>query len=1579
MPPRQRHQWTEAEKDALIMMWTEYNLTANEIWRIFVLVFSPFSPPERNVTDYYRSRNTASGTRGKWAAHHDQPVDQITTQQQQTRAAVRGHIVAAAAQGNIALNLRDPNNATLQGLHNTAAATPPTSIAYDYNAPLPTPANPPPKRGTEGGGDKQPKQPKTAGKADVSGGTAPTQPPATGGTLGLLPSNDLTSGLLGSDDNVPEIGTPENWDAENEADLVAYNTLSMVHWSNLDMNKDSNGDYYNSAPRYRTEHQSLFKGSSPMWARGGPVINVFVQADDQRPSGTWNVMVCETANCQTCNPQASAQDAAKIQKRYGGFPFVHATECIPNDLPGARTFAPGWNNDSHGWTSALKGLIEFSEGSLESFFVAAVCVQSTCTVCTPPPLAAKPFLYMVHHSDLKSNLDDDTNQVIDGTPRHKIAERCLSGRDNLDPMSRAEGRAVNVRLYETVGTPSVYSHVKLCDYDFCRLCGVAENKPWTTRLLPYAGSILAHSGQCSRTASRIIYNPRWKMDVLRPPPTSLVQNMVTFFHKGTLTMLQTRVCDPQSICPECRADPPREDVLPIVHRRFLSSPNTLQRSGDPSQDEPWTCQQDSDLHDETDEEWHRGGPALRIWVPGGDTVPEYDADSLIPPTADELALRGRGKIRNVMVCQFGSCQSCGGSGTGYKPYRMPFCHNRALQVYPFGDGIPTFMPPAQYPRDNAVVCEVTEAPIHFEETRTLADTSPPVITAVCRPGTCSVCPSSDPVIPLKGTTGSSGDGAGGVDPLGLSGFIFYGIGGDDMSLDDPQPESAPSTGPGDGNGLSGGSPSGGGDSDGLGGSTTTGGPASTPSDGTLMMVHWNDLAPNEGWQPRNEPAWTTHQDNMFDSQGEDYAMYARGGPTLNCLITDDSGSRSEWHLMACDRIQCTKCLGDQAMPGFALLGGRPFVHIGDLEMLRFFNPADGSDTWRRTNIADMDLTTTRRVTFIVADSQLITTAVVCSSTGLACSVCRPRRSDGNSGGTQITSTSATRKLKMVHYDHVFDRWPAGIPVAPGVSRYRVDRNTLFDDTSTDPEERTLWRHGGPVLNIFVPGNDTQPDTNYHLMLCDVRECSQCPSHVDGTVSSYGGQAFVHSSQCVTTTSGLTFAPSALTRRNRAHIFGGPTTSQLVNYFEGSRSIAQMSTVCTRDNCLFCSPDDFNAMAMVHRAAMVPVIPTTFGNTFQVRYQCQPSDLLYRTAAEWHRGGPVMKVLVRDVVGSQVWDVMTCQYQACSACLQASLPTRSYTNHRAPFVHGKACQQVDGAPARVFVPLPGLRKDEGIDCRVEAEMISYSQGGPAANNLRPVPSSVCVQDSCPVCSVPDPEDGLATTVTNRPTIPTEPTVPAPRRRPNTRSTARGNGGDPPAPPPARPEPSRSTRAKGSARDTSKAPQATLPPTAPSSNRLRMCHRAHVQIDPNGNASWLQKLRDDHRGDVEDSYFVVTDPSRPNSDVYRCGGPVHRVNFPDGTTLDVMICVRTQCRLCNKKGNAAILANTHTNGEPFLHRREITNTVFGPTFTPRNPHAYRAPQARWGMQSRNVHFPRGASTGNIMTQCHVCTAGNCNVCA
>lgn len=164
----------------------------------------------------------------------------------------------------------------------------------------------------------------------------------------------------------------------------------------------------------------------------------------------------------------------------------------------------------------------------------------------------------------------------------------------------------------------------------------------------------------------------------------------------------------------------------------------------------------------------------------------------------------------------------------------------------------------------------------------------------------------------------------------------------------------------------------------------------------------------------------------------------------------------------------------------------------------------------------------------------------------------------------------------------------------------------------------------------------------------------------------------------------------------------------------------------------------------------------------------------------------------------------------------------------------------------------------------------------------------------------------------------------------------------------------------------ATQPVPPPPAPNGGALRMCHWIHLEFNTDGTVSWSKQRRNLR---CVDTYFVPEELP-----VYAFGGPIHRVDFPNGDGIrDVMACTKAICKYCNRR---PIDLATPSNGMPWAHRSTLTGA--NPAYHP-------------GAQLNYVTLPDGAQLqANVVevdgfddgvrrtTTCWTCVDGTCEEC-
>lgn len=628
------------------------------------------------------------------------------------------------------------------------------------------------------------------------------------------------------------------------------------------------------------------------------------------------------------------------------------------------------------------------------------------------------------------------------------------------------------------------------------------------------------------------------------------------------------------------------------------------------------------------------------------------------------------------------------------------------------------------------------------------------------------------------------------------------------------------------------------------------------------------------------------------------------------------------------------------------------------------------------------------------------------------------------------------RLKMVHLsDLVSNTTPSG-EVIPRVPLYKAAFEALFDHNSGD----IMFQRGGPVISIFIPRSGQRGDADYHVMLCDVRCCTLCMASTTATLTSgitqvdtsdrYKGLPLIHRNDV---------DKSGTNEDNHQYMFNPPWAlsfrdtmimplgARIGNghFFEGGKSIKQQAQLCRRMNCPKCGQGNEKVLQMVHRQSLRPISADDRAGR-NTSFACTGDDLRSTGHPEWYQGGPVIKVYITTDEGDM--DVMVCQYQACVECTDRNAvpEPRPHTTCRLPFVHRSECTDLGAERGLTFSPSRHDQLDKGTNCEIERLIVQYDIGDEPGENG--VMSAVCIADTCSVCN-PSEED-IANRVAEElipqaaEAVQTQPTTSGPQQQDastgataNPTSAEAQNGGQsatetagqsqsqPEAANPGNvgePEPEPEPTDGGlppaptGGQDTSQAnppiPQTNtiVPPTGPvippvppagpvippvgpvPAGAFRMCHMKHLAISAAG-VTW--RKGDKEGGPVVNTYFVAN-----NWPSLAWGGPVYRVDFPNGTTQDVMACRRHRCKSCRKR--PATLTGVATNARPFVHRQDLTldPATQTRTFTPVASGAYDCPADNLPLTIVSVTFSRAGAGGGsaIATPCETCTAGSCPKC-
>lgn len=407
------------------------------------------------------------------------------------------------------------------------------------------------------------------------------------------------------------------------------------------------------------------------------------------------------------------------------------------------------------------------------------------------------------------------------------------------------------------------------------------------------------------------------------------------------------------------------------------------------------------------------------------------------------------------------------------------------------------------------------------------------------------------------------------------------------------------------------------------------------------------------------------------------------------------------------------------------------------------------------------------------------------------------------------------------------------------------------------------------------------------------------------------------------------------------------------------------------------------------------------------------------------------MLDKNDPAGEVFDVMLCQLGSCEKCTTG--PTTPHRTFRLPFVHSKDCVFDAGAGTLTFNKDPLALLDMDVPCEINrAPVIFLGSNGMQANPLgNTFLSAVCKPATCAICRDPaevaplqvtddSPAEDQSTRTTQsgpaqtqpRPTGPGRPLQPPqtealgpfgqpqnstfrPEEQPQTGRP--GPSGEPDSPTPGSPEKStvrrspRNHRSAGKGDDisttapatkqSSSAPSKGSTSTATNTTRkmrtrapsnplgpgLRMCHRSHLKFK-NDPVTW-DDSSDSRRPPLTDNYYLAE-----SNTVYQYGGAAYRITLPTGAVVDAMCCVGNQCGSCQHKNISADVANSPTNGEPFVHRSHLVVIAGLRTFAPSGPYKNDYPKASMQMQSFPISFPQAGKT----VPCHVCVVGSCVKC-
>lgn len=531
-------------------------------------------------------------------------------------------------------------------------------------------------------------------------------------------------------------------------------------------------------------------------------------------------------------------------------------------------------------------------------------------------------------------------------------------------------------------------------------------------------------------------------------------------------------------------------------------------------------------------------------------------------------------------------------------------------------------------------------------------------------------------------------------------------------------------------------------------------------------------------------------------------------------------------------------------------------------------------------------------------------------------------------------------------------------------------------------------------------------------VCDPTVCSSCGPGPWSTVANTDALSDIRATRVPGS------VPAALSESTR----GNPTTAV------GMVSVAIRNRVPAPAETGFAllkpgrTSDQDRSLCMVHYINLTANIDADQPSFTPARtkFKAEHKDVFSAPVQMWAMGGQVLNVSVDGTNFNGVahstadYHLMMCNKDHCAVCVQACEPPRVARTGRnyfqgLPFVHTGACTvAADGLTFRphwstVIPPEP--------DVASYANMVTYSEAG---SRLK-VRSWACVADACHRCAlsagisrivseeVVEDTRGMGASKppasTNQgPTTDTSRTgsgtIPSSDRI--TRSQTKGTSSATPEAEVDRPV--TGTRGNDPPRDTTisrpglPATAGKKPPAKPSTKcsstitangarrpsnplgaGLRMCHRNNLVFQPT--RVWYGTAQDKvpFRATTTDLYYLAESNS-----VYKYGGQVHRITLPTGTFVDAMVCVRPHCNNCRKKKGEADFANSPTNGEPFVHRNQLTVVGGVQTFTPVGVPLVDDPTQTMQFQSVLVAFPQAFPQGSRTVPCHICVVGQCVEC-
>lgn len=1572
-----KHTWLPDERDALRLLFFEYSLTPFEAHRIFVELFPWVEGLLSEPINEWDRRDDSSAD-PTWRTVHHKSFALYTPQEDANRLRVRGLLLNAA--DDVFITLRPIPNAAAQ--HNAAIAFAIASGApprQQQTAPVPPPVS----------------APAPAGIAAPPAG-APTDIIEISSTSSQSSKSSIHPR---SRQASPRLTLPE------EDNIILY----MVHQSDLAVFEDQAGQRSEGMPRFRCGQSQRFGPEVDIYARGGLVIRAFLFASTggELLRRIEDVMVCRASECEVClqradympyTTQGSSEDT-------GGMPFVHISACSAfptgNVVFQAALSTPIPYVASWGYEGKT---VTYYQGSKSLTVTSAVCIRSSCKVCSSdvpravsvpfnrdpyspadlPPLDPSGYallnentnsdpsrgLSMVHYKDMVARSASDGDWV-EGEYAFRTQHQFVF-RDT-DPMWSLGGLVYNVRIsggtFGTKQVPEAEYHVMMCDRWACNRC-THLNTPATPF---FQNRPMVHSGTCANRPNQSIFTPNWST-LLRPTSSSRSRS-VTYFEAGNSLSVESRICRSEtcSLCSPNRPDPRPKNIansLHMVHRRDVTpyrGDGTMAR---------YTCQYGDTFGREV-EEWHHGGPILRVFIPDISTSDD-DATSVTRTPRSPIDAEPAGDDWDVMLCQLESCKTCtprGAERRPYKPYRVPFAHLRL--------GF-------QDLQDDVEDCDVDYGTYPSETIRYLGSATPggtAVQGVSCIPETCAQCSAVE-----GGERQASNKRSG--DPL-----------------EGPSPKRPRTL------------------------ISTSGGQQGDVA-GSLRMVHLKDLDRNEdagGNLVPGQPQYITDESLTF---GPESSIWRRGGYAINALVISATGEPdSEWHLMVCD---CTDCARGVPATGASPVLNRPFVHATECSQGQFSPPSDSQALDVNQSIQRMVPTA---ISFVVAGSRIAVPAAVCDpATCSFCSpdpaqvvqtpqifYARPafrnlrmvhwsdlrpnaeRSGNENMQGVPVYSAAYSKTFDDTNGDSMYAQGGPvmNIFVTAPVTGTDRDFNVMICDVracSFCKDSTTSWYESGVV------------------------ELEQ------GGV--YGGQPFIHRNDTEQIGPGTMFRPSWNSDLYKSTVVAGRHGPRTVIYFEGGTTFRQNSRECVPSTCPVCRPDDSNILWMVHRSSLTRNTPDPARDdqgANLVRYACFRSAMKGPEDPEWHYGGPVMKVFAIGA-NSALYDVMLCQFQTCAFCVYPGRAMRAHTDYRLPFVHVKDCVEYSDGRPMIFAPDTGINLDQGEVPQIERRLVKYSQRSRFAI-AQPVMSAVCIKDACDIClaaqsgitipvaecdeglSLPPPYPAQGPERTSSSTIVTQAPARTTRSSSNSRAanntrgvnrttnppqrsitdltedleepaptlrttaipaTSKGDMGPPPpvlpsGPTLGAPQP-KEQRPKPAAGGKS-APAAPPTPQIPTGT-LRMCHKKQLTF----NATNVQYLVDTktkrNGGGTVDQYFV-SDP-----DVRKWGGCVYRVDFPDNTTRDVMACQLRRCVTCYRKNKTQINQSGTPSNAPFVHRRDLNSAALNPvpSFTPAaGPYVYWTPPATSSTTATPV-YPQGGPSGAtaISAPSLVCEAGSCSIC-